>query len=86
MVLTVSGKDVCTSRPKYDDKGVITIMGLCPEPIPLKKGDTVQIRSVYDLTKHKLREATDGSKSGAHGALGGSDVMGMFAMSYAVKV
>jgi hypothetical protein len=28
------------------------------------------------------RESTDGSGHAAHGKLGGSDVMGMFAMSY----
>jgi len=39
------------------------------------------IESVYDTTKHKLRQSTDGPGA-AHGRLGGSDVMGMFAMSY----
>jgi len=83
MVMTVNGKDTCTSLPKYNDQNVITTMGLCPQLIPLKKGDTLQIRSVYDLTKHKLRQSTDGPGA-AHGSLGGSDVMGMFAMSYAL--
>jgi hypothetical protein len=54
MVMTINGKVVCTSLPEYDSKGVITIMSLCPEPIPIKKGQSMVITSTYDLTKHKL--------------------------------
>jgi hypothetical protein len=54
MVISINGKPVCTSLPKYDSKGVITTMSLCPEPIPLTRGQSVTISSTYDLTKHKL--------------------------------
>ena len=54
VILTVNGKDICTSRPTYNNAGVITEMGICPKPIPLKKGDTVALRGTYDLTKHGL--------------------------------
>jgi len=82
--LMVNGKSACTSLPTYNSKNVITHMSLCPKPIQLKKGDVVTISSLYDLSKHKLREATDGSGHGAKSSFsGGSDVMGMVAMSYA---
>jgi len=83
-LLMVNGKTACTSLPTYDNKGVITHMTLCPKPISVKKGDVITISSLYDLSKHKLREATDGSGRGAKSSFsGGSDVMGMVAMSYA---
>jgi len=82
MVLLVNGKETCVSTPTYDSDGIIIAMTLCRTPINLKRGNTLKIRSVYDLTKHKLRKASDGSGHAAHGRFGGSDVMGMFAMSY----
>jgi len=82
MELNVNGKTVCTSRPTYNSKGVITNMSLCPDIIPITRGSYVTISSEYDLSKHPLREATSGH-GGAQGKLGGSDVMGMFAFSYA---
>jgi hypothetical protein len=54
MVLYVNGKENCVSRPTYDSDGVITAMSLCRTPISLKRGSTLKLRSVYDLTKHKL--------------------------------
>jgi hypothetical protein len=54
MELNVNGKTVCTSKPTYNDKGVITNMSLCPEVIPLTAGSYVTISSEYDLTKHHL--------------------------------
>jgi len=84
MILRVNGKDTCVSSPTYDGNGVITHMSLCPDPIKVKKGDYIVVESVYDLSKHKLRASTDGTGHAAHGVLGGSDVMGMFAMSYAL--
>jgi len=82
MTLKVNGQVKCVSRPTYDSAGIITTMSLCPEAIVCKAGDTMSIESAYDTTKHKLRESTDGKGGAAHGRLGGSDVMGMFAMSY----
>jgi len=83
MTLLINGNETCVSRPTYDSEGIITAMSLCRTPISLKKGSTLKIRSVYDLKKHKLRKASDGSGHAAHGRFGGSDVMGMFAISYA---
>jgi len=82
MTLKVNGVTKCVSKPTYDSEGVITTMSLCPEAIVLKAKDSVSIESVYDTNKHPLRKATDGSGHGAHTKLGGSDVMGMFAISY----
>jgi len=82
MTLKVNGATKCVSKPTYDSAGVITAMSLCPEAINLKAGDSMTIESYYDTTQHKLRESTDGSGHAAHGKLGGSDVMGMIAMSY----
>jgi len=82
MALKVNGVQKCVSKATYDSAGIITNMSLCPEPINLKAGDSITIESMYDTTTHKLRESTDGSGHAAHGRIGGSDVMGMFAMSY----
>jgi hypothetical protein len=54
MDLNVNGKTVCTSRPTYNSKNVITNMSLCPDVIPITRGSYVTISSEYDLTKHKL--------------------------------
>jgi len=84
MVLYVNGKEACVSKPTYDSKNVITNMGLCPE-IQLQQGNTIKIESFYNTKAHPLRESTDGSGKGAHTIIGGSDVMGMFAMTYEVQ-
>jgi hypothetical protein len=54
MVLIINDKEVCSSIPKYNDANVITSMSLCPEPIPLKKGDTMSVRAIYNLKEHDL--------------------------------
>jgi hypothetical protein len=54
MILIINDKEVCTSVPKYNDATVITAMSLCPEAIPLKKGDTMSVKAIYDLSKHDL--------------------------------
>ena len=79
-MLTVNDKDICTSKPTYNKAGVITSMSICPAPIPLKKGDRFALRGSYDLTKHELRESTDGGHS-----VSGSDTMVMWALSYAFE-
>jgi hypothetical protein len=81
MILYQNGKVVCESLPTYNSDGVITNMSLCPKPIPIKKGDTLSVSSVYNVAKYPLRKSTDGHGS-AHTAIGGSDVMGMMAMTY----
>jgi len=85
MILIINDKEVCTSIPKYNDVNVITSMSLCPEAIPLQKGDNMSVRAIYDLKKHDLRKSTDGSSSGAHIIMGGSDVMGMWMISYVLN-
>jgi hypothetical protein len=54
MQLMVNSKLVCESMAEYDDKGYINSMTLCPNPIPIKKGDNVSMISVYDVKKHPL--------------------------------
>lgn len=54
VIMIVNGKDVCVSKPTYNNVGVITEMSICPNPIPLKRGDTFALRGTYDLTKHNL--------------------------------
>jgi len=81
MTMKINNKLICTSVPTYDADNVITAMSLCPSPIHIKKGDKITITSFYDTTKHDLRKATDGKK-GARTSMGGSDVMGMMAMTY----
>jgi len=81
MTMKVNGAQKCVSKPTYNAAGVITDMSICPEPIKLKAGESMVIESYYDTTKHKLREASDGHGA-AHSKVGGSDIMGMFAMSY----
>lgn len=85
MAMKVNGVQKCISKPKYDSAGVITDMSLCPDAIVLKAGDSMTIESVYDTSQHKLRESTDGSGKAAKGRVGGSDVMGMIAMSYTIE-
>ncbi|KAF1983995.1 hypothetical protein K402DRAFT_423315 [Aulographum hederae CBS 113979] len=66
MDLLVNDKVVCTSVAQYDNDGVIENMTLCPKPIQLKKGDTLQVSSLYDLAKHPLRKST-GDEGHSHG-------------------
>jgi hypothetical protein len=54
MILLINGNETCVSRPTYDSDGIITAMSLCRTPISIKSRSTIKIRSVYDLTKHKL--------------------------------
>lgn len=54
MDLAVNGKVICTSVPEYNKEGVITTMTLCPDPIPVKKGDYLTVSSKYDISVHKL--------------------------------
>ncbi|KAF2430764.1 hypothetical protein EJ08DRAFT_696976 [Tothia fuscella] len=82
MELSVNGKEACISKARYKD-GVIAGMSFCDTAIPVKKGDYVTIRSVYDLVKYPLRAWTEGGS--AHDAMGGNDVMGMVTMTFAVE-
>jgi hypothetical protein len=61
MVLQVNGKDVCVSNAIYGKGGshndeTITTMTACPEGIPVKQGDYLTLKSIYDLKTHPLRE------------------------------
>jgi hypothetical protein len=67
VTLYVNGKKACESKAKYGGPGsvrttrdghkweTISSMGSCYEPIPVKKGDKVEIEANYDLDKHPLR-------------------------------
>ena len=58
MSLQINGKDVCVSKAEYTkiDANYDTIfkMSECPENIPIKKGDILTLKSVYDLKRHPL--------------------------------
>lgn len=59
MVLLVNDKEVCTSDATYANKGAgneptLTGMTPCKASIPLKKGDTLAMQSVYDLASHPM--------------------------------
>jgi hypothetical protein len=53
MELAVNGKDVCISKARYN-MGIISGMSFCDTAIPVKRGDYVTMRSVYDLVKYPL--------------------------------
>ena len=52
----------------------ISHMTTCVGPIPVKKGDTMKLVAVYDLSKHPLRQSASGGKA--------ADVMGMLGVSF----
>jgi hypothetical protein len=53
----------------------ISAMTRCQGPIPVKQGDTLTLRAVYDLSLHPLRQSASGGKA--------ADVMGMWGISFA---
>jgi len=70
MALLVNGKEACRSEAIYTADGVaIKDMTLCPDTISLKKGDYIQISSLYDLTKHPLRVTPGGEAGHSHGGM-----------------
>jgi hypothetical protein len=74
VILTLNGKTVCDSQAKYglDNQAtsslapngkawqVITEMTQCTEPVPVKKGDVLQMVSIYDNELHPPRMSADG--------------------------
>jgi len=59
MILYINDKEVCNAQAIYGKGGSSneeTIIGQtpCPTGITFKKGDTMQLKSVYDLKKHPL--------------------------------
>jgi len=56
-------------------------MSTCDKPIKIKKGDTISMKSIYDVVKHPMRTDSQGGMS--HNIGGGNDVMGMWTMSVA---
>jgi hypothetical protein len=54
MELYLNDKELCVSKPRYGEDGVIAGMSFCDKVIPVKKGDWITMSSVYDLTKHPL--------------------------------
>ena len=51
---------VCRSVPTYgkpdgvapNSSDIITAMSWCHEPVPLRKGDVLRVKSHYDLNQH----------------------------------
>lgn len=74
VLLTLNGKPICDSQAKYgldaqatsslapNGKAwqVITEMTQCTEPISVKKGDKLQMISIYDNELHPPRMSADG--------------------------
>ena len=54
MELYLNDKELCVSKPRYGEDGVIAGMSFCDKVVPVKKGDWITMSSVYDLTKHPL--------------------------------
>jgi hypothetical protein len=59
MILKINGKEVCYSKANYGKGGdnneeTILEMSQCDKNIAIKKGDTLQLKSVYDLKTHPL--------------------------------
>jgi hypothetical protein len=59
MILLVNGKEACESIAQYGQGGAnndqtILNMSTCPAGIPIKKGDYLELKSVYDLKSHPL--------------------------------
>jgi hypothetical protein len=61
MILLINDKEVCVSNAHYQKAGtgasndeVMTEMSRCERSIPIKKGDTLAIHSVYDLKTHPM--------------------------------
>jgi hypothetical protein len=54
MVLFLNGKEICTSRAVYDEKEVIQAMTSCDETHPVKKGDVITVKSIYDIVRHPM--------------------------------
>lgn len=92
MLLTLNDKIICDSQAKYglDSRQtgplapngkqwqVITEMSQCTSPVPVKKGDILQMRSNYDNGLHPPRMVADGHS-------GDADEMGVFFISFAAK-
>lgn len=54
MVLYLNDQEICTSLPTYDKNNGIVKMSTCDSPIKIKKGDTISMKSVYDVVKHPM--------------------------------
>jgi hypothetical protein len=92
IILKLNGQEVCNSKAKYDldpraseslapngmQWQVITEMTQCTTPTPVKKGDILQVVSLYDNKLHPPRMAADGMH-------GDSDQMGVFFINFATK-
>jgi len=82
----VNGKEVCSSKAVYggpghervgeDGKKWATIAETtpCPNVIPLKKGDKLNLEARYDLDAHPLRHSARGEMS---------EVMALLVVSFA---
>lgn len=83
MVMLINDKEVCESKAVYGKGGsnneeTIVRMIECAPGLKVKKGDTLTLKTIYDLKTHPLRDG------GRQNTMDIADVMGMFYMSYAV--
>jgi stress up-regulated protein Nod 19 len=89
MTMLLNGKEICTSNAEYDKENGISGMSPCDQPIKVKKGDLISMKSIYDITKHPMRAGMGGheiiggdSKSGD--VFGGKDLMGLMGLTIAM--
>ena len=84
MILSVNNKTVCVSNSVYKGRELWS-MTPCGEPYEVKKGDWITLTSIYDVPKHPLRPGVNNEHAHATNILGFNDLMGMFAVTFAVK-
>lgn len=69
-----------SEKPKTANEAAvktISSMTTCTGPFDVKKGDTMTLTAVYDLSAHPLRVSANGAKA--------ADVMGMLGVSFAAN-
>lgn len=74
MIMLINDKEVCESKAVYAKEGnqeKLMSMTQCPPSLKLKKGDTLTMKSIYDLKAHPMRKGAE------HNAMGMADVMGI---------
>ena len=89
MTMTLNGKEICTSNAEYNKENGISGMSPCDQPIKVKKGDLISMKSVYDITKHPMRAGMGGHEivggtAKSSDVFRGKDLMGMMGLTIAM--
>jgi hypothetical protein len=91
ILLTLNGKTICDSHAIYgkemgadaQDWAVITKMEQCTQPVPVKKGDILQMNSFYDTQKYPPRPTSGNSGHGHSSDIPQADEMGVYFINFA---